>query len=304
MSHYRALKKFAIVLIVIGCLVAAYIFIGSQFRFGNIRDDSLAEQEVLVDSIDESVLRQVLEQPYTYLDRGRQSYVFESKDGHYVIKFFDLGRYRHEVLTFLDSIKRTYSPWKFKDWVNQARMKRKMTRLFSGYKLAYERDREHSFIIFQQLLPNPLLNHSVEVSDRFGFKHQIDLSKVPFVIQSKAVPTRVVMTELLEQGNVAEAKWHLRMLLDMYMTEYKQGIYDRDHNFMYNTGFVNGKPMRLDVGRLRSEEQYKEKKLALKDLEKIAIDRTEGWMQRHFPKYKEEILADMHIKLRELQLQN
>lgn len=267
----------------------------SQFRLQNIKENAIEQQDILLGpnlskinlENEQNPLQSILAQPYRYLDRGRQSFVFASQDGWYVIKFFDLRRYRLGMFTPFSASR-------------QARMKRKKDRLFRGYKLAYERDRDHAFIIYQQLIPNPLLKQLIVLYDRFGFVHNIDLSQVAFIIQSRAVPTRVEITKLLSQGDVIEAKKRLRQLLDMYMVEYGRGIYDRDHNFMYNTGFVDGKPMRLDVGRLRADERYKDSRVALEDLEKIAIDRTEGWLLRHFPQYRDEIIADMHLKMGEL----
>ncbi len=264
-----------------------YYVVDSQFCFQNIQEEAIGHQEAVYDSFEQNKLQQILAQPYRYLDRGKQSFVFISQDEKYVLKFFDLRRYKPRLIPL-------FPP-------SQIRMEKKMRRLFAGYKLAYEQDRDNAFIFFQQLIPNPLLKQIIVVSDRFGFRHSIDLSQVAFVIQNKAVPTRVEIGSLLERGDVTAAKNRLKQLLDMYMGEYARGIYDQDHNFMYNTGFVGDKPIRLDVGRLRAEERYKDRTVALDDLQKIAIDRTEGWLQRHFPQYRDEIMAEMSLKLAELQ---
>lgn len=223
-------------------------------------------------------IKAIVRQPFAYLDRGKQSYAFISQDRRYVLKFFD------------------NRCWKSKP----GRCQRKLLRLLSGYRLAYGKDRDHSGLVFVQLDPNANLDVKANVMDRFGFRHEVDLSKVPFVLQHKAVPLRVVLTELLQQGDVAEAKQRLRQIIDMYVEEYQRGIYDRDHNFMYNTGFIEDKPVRIDVGRLRFDERYKDKQVYVEDLEKIALDRVGGWMQRHFPAYRNEILIDMQAKVKEV----
>lgn len=283
----KLFKKIVFLIVVIAGLPFLYNLGDSQFRFKNIQEDVIGKQAIDLDIAEQNKLKHILAQPYRYLDRGRQSIVFVSQDEQYVIKFFDLRRYKPGWPTLFSSS-------------SLARMKRKMDRLFRGYNLAYEQDRDHAFIVFQQLTPNPLLKQSIILTDRFGFKHNINLAEVPFIVQNKAVPTREEMTALLNKGDVATAKKRLRQLLDMYMVEYARGIYDRDHNFMYNTGFVGNKPIRLDVGRLRAEERYKDPTIALEDLEKIAINRTEGWLERHFPQYRDEIIADMHLKLEQL----
>lgn len=277
--------KIAIFLVLIAITLFTSNIIDNQFRFRNITDEAMENYSFPLDIAESKQLQTILGQPYLYLDRGRQSFVFESQDKQYVIKFFDLHRYQP---TWFTSISK------------QSRMKRKMAKLFHGYRVAYDHNRDNAMIIFLQLVPNPLLKQSIDLSDRFGFRHNIDLSKVPFVIQYKGITTRVEMSRLLGQGDVAAAKKCLRHLVDMYLTEYKRGIYDRDHNFMYNTGFVNGSPMRLDVGKLRLDPHYKDIKIALEDLEKIVIHRTQGWLQRHFPQYRDEIIEDMHLRMAEL----
>lgn len=281
MRIWTVLRRACAIAVGLVLLIGAYDFFDSQFRLSNVREHVSEPREMPVSSDEERLLKDILEQPFAYLDRGRQSYVFVSQDGRYVIKFFDLHRYQPGWATFFSKS-------------SQARMKRKMERLFRGYELAYERDRDNAMIVYQQLVPNAALRQHVLLIDRFGIRHDIDLGQVPFIIQHKGKSTRDVMTDLLKKGNVKEAKKRLRQLMDMYVVEYSRGMFDRDHNFMYNTGFVGETPMRLDVGRLRADDRFKDPEYSRKDLEKVAYDRTEGWLQRHFPQYRKEILEDLH----------
>lgn len=285
---HAMLKKFALVGSILLLAVTAYDFMERQFRVQNVTDttpSSISAEPISSD--DYNFLKNLLDQPFKYLDRGRQSYVFESQDGQYVLKFFDLKRYQPGWLTLFSAS-------------SERRMERKKTRLFKGYQIAYEHDRDHAVIVFQQLVPNPTLNLNALLIDRFGFNHDVDLATVPFIIQEKGVATRQVISELLSQDDLEGAKWHLRRLLDMYYDEYTRGLYDRDHNFMYNTGFIGDKPIRLDVGRLRADDLYRDPDIAKKDLEKIIDERAGGWLQRHFPKYRVEIVSDLRSKLSEL----
>lgn len=263
-----------------------YDLLERQFRLSNIRWEELidlpssnADQLVLLESI--------FEKPFTYLDRGKQSFVFISYDKKYVLKFFDARAVQSPNYFFFSK-------------ENDDSLERKKERLFDGYRLAYDQDRENTGLLFVQL--GASIKHKLQatVYDRFGFKHVIDLSEVPFVIQKKATPTRKLITSLLQKGNVASAKSYFRKIIDMYVEEYKRGICDLDHNFMYNTGFVDGKPIRIDVGRLCYDEKVKNDEVFSKDLEKIAIQRIGEWTKRHFPQYRQDILDDMRTKLNEI----
>lgn len=287
---YKKLKIISAVIVIAAFLVFVYDFADGQFRLNNVRDDISELQNTPLSNEEQHLLETILAQPFSYLDRGKQSYVFASQDGQYVLKFFDIRRYKPGWPTLFSAS-------------SQARMKRKMGRLFKGYQLAYEFDLDNAVIVFQQLVPNAALKYQAVINDRFGFKQVIDLGQVPFIIQRKGVPTRYAITELLKKGNVEEAKRLLRKIMDMYVVEYQRGLYDRDHNFMYNTGFVGETPIRLDLGRLRADDAFKDPRISRADLEKIAYGRTEGWLQRHFPRYQKEILEDLHKKIDEIYLQ-
>jgi hypothetical protein len=66
---------------------------------------------------------------------------------------------------------------------------------------------------------------------------------------------------------------------------------------MYNTGFIDTFPVRIDLGRLRQNPAFTEPTVFGKDLAKIAIDRVDEWTRRHFPQYREAILIEMQAKL-------
>jgi len=262
-------------------LTGAYFFFQSQFRLENIRIPGINVSHQPLDSQLTLDLRNILNQPFTYLDRGKQSFAFVSQDDRYVLKFFDAQCLKPKQ--FL----RALSP------KNSASCQRKLERLLAGYRLAYAQDRLHTGLLYVQLTPIDNLDLQVKLIDRFGLRHTIDLSQVLFIIQRKAVPMRILLTDLLSKGDVLGAERALRKIFGMYVEDYQRGIYDRDHNFMYNTGFIEDQPIRIDVGRLRYDEKMKDKAVYMIDLNKVVVDRLGGWLKRHFPKYRDEILADM-----------
>lgn len=263
------------------CLFMGYVsydFLDQQFREKNISFHLERSQSNPLNAEGRVQIAEIIKEPFTYLDRGRQSFVFLSQDKRYVLKFFDSNK---------------LTPGYFHLSKDEKHFKERTERLFNGYRLAYEWVPRETGLIFLQLAPGSIQKCHVQLVDRFGYSHSIDLSKVPFVIQKSATPTREVLTQLLNNGDVTGAKMHLRLLLEMYLSEYQKGIYDPDHNFMYNTGFVDGNPIHFDVGRLRKDENFKDPAFFLNDLKKLMFKRTGGWMQRHFPQYRDEILKDL-----------
>lgn len=274
-------KWFATVLILAFTAFSIYLFVSKQFSIEHIKAEWEIE-DIAYDEFDNKTLELRLSQSFSYLDRGKQSYVFASEDGLYVLKFFDTRRLAGKDPVF--SLKPESA-------------ERKKEQLLEGYKLAYSKDRDHAALIYVQLMPQAGMNINVTLKDRFGIKHVVDLGSVPFILQYKAVPTRKVVSNLLSKGEVTQVKSYLRLLVDMYLDEYSRGLHDNDHNFMYNTGFIGTTPVRIDVGRLSADQQFKDPKIYAADLRKVFQDRLGEWLQRHFPQYRKELLEDMKDKL-------
>lgn len=267
-------RRWAFFCLLLILLVAGIFQWRQEFRFGNIHfnqgdaEFQVPEQQIALQNL--KSFNAIIKQPFTYLDRGRQSFVFESTDGRYVLKFFDAQCLRRDFLSRF---------W----WMSQKKCRDRVQKLLEGYLVGYEVDLQYSGLLFLQVAPHPeLLGKVVSVKDRFGITHDIDLGKVPFAIQYKAVPTRVKLTELLQKRDMIGVERLFKQLHAMYMDEYAKGIYDGDHNFMYNTGFADGNAMRMDLGRLRRDESMKDPAIYQKDLQ-ILNKRTQGWMGRHFP---------------------
>jgi len=280
------LKISLIVLGITACLLlVGGIFYEKQFSLNAIKILYLKPRPKSLSVNEITHLKELIKRPYTYLDRGRQSFVFISEDKKNILKFFD-ARCLKETSFF-----------SFPSKNDIARCQRKLKSLLDGYKIASIYDFKNSALIFWQLQPNPDIAEVVVVKDRFGLSHTIPLAQVTFVIQKVATPTRVDISNLLDKGNVEKAKEHLGMIVDMYLQEYSKGLYDTDHNFMYNTGFIEDQPVRIDLGRLKFDNRMKKTEFFASDLEAVAIKRLDGWLTRHYPKYRSEIMQYMKSKI-------
>lgn len=280
--RYKPYLSFFCILITLFGLLIAYRFYDQQFRLSNITPNWTDEQLAYLESEtagwmqNKTHLKAIASMPFHYLDRGKQSYVFASADGKYVLKFFDTKCRKSGAMPLIYPI-------------GEKSCARKVRRLIRGYLAAREYDADNTGLIYVQLIPDPTYSIPMTVTDRFGIRHEIDLSLVPFALQQKAVPTREVISKLLAKGDVKTAKELLRKIVAMYLAEYRQGIIDLDHNVMANTGFVEDKPIRLDVGRLKYDESVKNPAVYLEDLNKVTSGRVRVWLERHFPEYQNEL---------------
>ena len=244
-------------------VIGAYFFYGwadKQFRYENI-----ALEEAFFPGSPEfppsAEALALLHQPFSYLDSGKQSFAFVSDDGHYVLKFFDRSRLRQ--------------------WNDSARARARMAQAVQGYVTADHYDRDHvGLLYFHRIARNDALP-TIQVKDRFGWTHQIDLNAVPFVLQKKATPTRLVIAAYLDRGEHEAAQRAFEALMAMYADEHARGVYDADRNLMHNTGFVGNLPIRIDAGRLTIDERLKDPAKSQEEIGLLQRKRIAPWLKRH-----------------------
>lgn len=231
-------------------------------------------------------LQTIIEQPFYFLGSGNQTFAFVSEDGKYVLKFF---KFQHLKDSWLPKLKSS-----------ESRQKR-IQQVFAGHSLGFLQDKENSGIIFAHLDASQIIPLRAIVFDKKNSKHVINLDDVVFVLQRKGESSNLVLSRFFEQGDLLSAKAHIRNLLMMYVDEYKKGLFDRDHNVMHNTGFSDGRPLHIDVGKLRQDERMKNPSFFMADLKKVSWERIDLWMQRYYPEYRQEIAFELNNFLQEME---
>lgn len=285
----RILWTLAVLLLLYGAM-RLYFAATDDFRLSNITYNMpyQKEWEVVTANTDQaSHFNQILNQQFSYLGKGAQSYAFASDDGKYVIKFFKFKHLRpswfHALLPSVGFLK------DFKE-KQAARKHRKLYGVFQGYKTAYEMHKNESGLLFIQLNIIDNLPRSVVVRDKIGLKRTIALENIPFILQYKGETLRVILRGLLDKNDVSGAEERLGMIFDLYASEYQKGIYDHDHGVMYNTGFIDEHPFHLDVGKLVKDESMRNSERAHSDLLQVAA-KMKIWIKHFYPQYYEQLSA-------------
>lgn len=281
-------------------IIATVCFLGwlyeevtGDFNVENISFELPVAYNSSADSFGE-VSRKVLDQEFAYLGKGRQTYVFASEDGRYVLKFFQFKRLKPSPVAQLGIDLPVIGSYFVKQ---EDKRQRRLEKLFSGYCLADLIDRENSGIILTHLTETENLFKKIKVADWFGLVHEIDLDKVAFALQMRGRAAREVISQLLDAGQVSVAVEKFEKLIEMYRSEYALGLIDQDHNIMHNCGFVGGKPIRMDVGQLSYDLTVKDPHIYKQDLDKIIYQRISGWLQRHYPRFKKTIIEKLSAGL-------
>lgn len=218
----------------------------------------------------------ILNQPFYFLGSGHQSYAFVSQDGNSVLKLV-----KFHCLTTCDPyqlIPRISFFEKIREKRDQERQ-RKIARVFQGYSVAYNLDRENCGLLCYHLPGSGELPRETVVFDKAGKKHVLDLNQYVFALQRKAIPTGELLKKVLNQGDLEQAQVLISSLFAMFEQELKAGLYDADHNVIHNTGFFADTPIRIDFGKLTTKDHIDAKK----ELTKIADERINPWLKHHFP---------------------
>lgn len=242
-------------------------------------------------------IKAILEQKFTYLARGNQTYAFLSADGNYVLKFFRFGHLKPSPwLEWLPDI----SPIKKYRENKSSGQEKRLNNNYQGHWIASTYDADNCGLKLVHLTPTNFINVHTTVIDRLGFSHDIDLDAVTFVLQKKALIAREELKKLLKMGAVAEACERIDQIFALYLSEYQNGVYDRDHNVIDNIGFSGSRAMRIDVGKLRFDENMKQKEYYLPDLQEKVVRRIDSWVKRDFPDHHRQIAEYIDKKIQEL----
>lgn len=240
----------------------AALYVQSHFfAISTIRGPLFSDQASTLSSEAE----QALSQPYRFLSQGKQTYVFVSADHKWVIKFFNQKYHRIPLWTF---------------WFPKQRMKRQMRKKFylESYQLAWSSFKEESAIIYLHVAPGSSSLPRLDLTDKMGCNHSLDLNDVPFVLQRKAVPLYAAMECMSE-----ELFDHtLRQFLGLIAKRIDEKICDGDHEVEKNYGILDGRVVQFDPGRLYKKECLWESE-CLRYEWWSATHRFRKWLQKHRP---------------------
>lgn len=233
-------------------------------------------------------VKAILGQEFTYLGKGCQSYVFKSKDDKYVLKFFKYQRFRPQAwldyATFIPGIQE----------YRQDKIEKKKTKLesvFTSWKIAYEKLRPETGVVFVHLNKTQNLNQPITLYDKLGLKHVLNLDDYEFLVQKKAELLCPTLEKMVAENRLKDARLLIDRLLYLVISEYQRGYADNDHALMQNTGVYENQPIHIDVGQFVFNRKIQNRSLANQEL----FNKTwkfHRWLERNAPP-----LA-IHLKMR------
>ena len=247
------------------------------------KDTPLAEEQ-------RREVEQALKQTYRYLGSGGQCFAFVSEDERYVLKLFLtpfhlLSAHSLQTLPIFPAKKR------------QAKTERALAKLrrdFTSYQIASEELRQETGVLYVHLDKSAsFFTERLRLIDKLGIAHEIDLASHFFALQRKATLLYTHLEKLIEDGHLQEAKEAMRALIALCVARDRKGIADRDLKIKRNCGFIENRPLFIDIGRFERDATRTCEAVYLPDAKQLA-ETLSDWIQTHYPQhapYFHEILS-------------
>jgi hypothetical protein len=189
-------------------------------------------------------------QPYTYLNKGLQSFVFISADRQFVIKFYRFPSHMRSFYWLTH-------PWPDAFRPDRAEVKQynqeKLTKTLSSYTIADEELREESALVMTHLHQTEHIKKQLVLIDQMKQRYRIDLDQTCFIVQKTAKPIFPTLDNCIEQGNLEEAKRMIDSIILNIVERCHKGITDHDAILEKNYGWCDGRAIHVDVGRFAKE---------------------------------------------------
>ncbi len=172
----------------------------------------------------------VLDQPFRYLGKGSQCYVFESRDQKYVIKFFRFNDPRSELKIFT---------------------------VFNAARIAYEYLKEETGLIYIHLNLTKIGLPTLHCKDAIGRSYQLPLDQCRFAIQKKAIGLEEALKWARQDPNLMKKR--LDQFIDLLRTRTEKGIFNSDPSLSRNFGFLEDQAIEIDFGCFRPTSSLSKK---------------------------------------------
>ncbi len=241
--------------------------------------------------------KKILNQPFTYLGKGRQSFVFISQDGNYVLKFVKAHRANASWL-----YKSVPLPG-FLDKMRKAKLlltQNELRKFFISLSLAKEPLQSMTGILYLHSSPLHELQKKVTLIDRIGMSHTIDSDSVPFLLQIKADKVWDTLETLWAKKDMAALKTRLKQLVALFVERANCGIIDPDTRLLKNDniGFVEDRAIYIDLGTFRKSLKSQSPEYLLKDF--AVLTPILQWLQKkdmHLALYFEQQMQEAVLEL-------
>lgn len=228
----------------------------------------LKEKHQIFSLLEKKEVEKILSRPFHYLDRGAQSFVFESEDGRFVLKLFFFDP--HPKLTRPNS---------------RGLARKKAKRTLEGCKTA-SLAHEETALVYLHLGQSDEKLPIVRLIGPAWKRSWLNCSHYCFAIQERAVLLKESLQAVYLQKNQQAFQRKIRSLSKLLKRRIERNIHNSDPGLFNNFGFVDcDRAIEIDFGNYRQCPDWKEADKSQEEaryLDKLAL-----WMDETMPEWKE-----------------
>lgn len=194
--------------------------------------------------------KELFDQPFHYLGKGMQFFVFESEDKKIVIKLFK----KPPKNSCIDRIEKT----------------------FEACRLAFSLAREETGLLFIHLSKTSNELPILQMKNRLGLSFSLPLDSYSFVIQKKAEPFFDTLLQALQKNEAGP-------LIDSYLaliaSRASKGICNTDLLLKNNFGFLGSEALEIDFGNYLYAPEQKSQEF------RLFANRLRRFLKKNAPDY-------------------
>lgn len=208
-------------------------------------------------------IRSLLSQPYYYIGKGSQCYVFESEDKKNILKFFRLSRFR--LPAFQEALP---LPPFLAEIQNKRReeKQRGQEELFASCTLAFNELKQECGLLYLHLNKTTHLFQELTLYDTLKRRFTLSADRCAFLIQRKGEQLYPYLDRMLKEGKREEVKKAIGNLNQLLDRRVAKEVDDLDPEIYKNAGFSGGRALFLDVGQFRKRRVVENRERTLRKL--------------------------------------
>ncbi len=203
----------------------------------------------------------LLNQPFRYLAKGAQAFVFESEDQTVVLKFF-----------------RFHTPYS----------ELKISDLFNAAHIAYQQLKEETGLLYIHLNPTQLDLPTIHCTDAVGRSYSFRLDECRFALQKRAKSFPQAIQEAL--ADPREMQKRIDQWIELLVSRTEKGIFNSDPSLSRNFGFLDNRAIEFDFGNFKPSPHSRE----------VEIERYASRFRSHLKESAPEWIAYLDAELKKI----
>lgn len=236
-----------------------------------------------------SECEQALNQPFTYLTKGHQTFVFESADHKYILKVNRFPSHLRKLPWLTHPLGYLFSSERLKI---KAYNEDKLDLTLKSYQIAFNELREESGLLYIHDQKTSDLNKTLTLIDRQHTPYEVVLDELIFIVQKKCDLIYPTLQQYIQNGDLVSARQMIDSIVQLLASTAQKGIQDKDAMLEKNYGCLGTHAIHLDIGRFVKNDQMKEPEVRKVELAKIT-ENLKFWLESNaaelLPFYKEKL---------------